>query len=81
MRKFLLIICSVCLLASSCNSQAPSHYSNSSSKIIIENPYSSGSGHYAGYEWAQKTGGNCSGNSQSFNEGCAEYYNQINNQK
>ncbi|MBU1124126.1 hypothetical protein KJ652_06100 [Patescibacteria group bacterium] len=41
------------------------------------NPYSEGTGHYAGFEWAERTGGNCNGNSQSFNEGCEEYYQQI----
>jgi hypothetical protein len=41
-----------------------------------ENPYSPGSGHSAGYDWAERTGGDCSGNSNSFNEGCEEYYSQ-----
>jgi hypothetical protein len=42
-----------------------------------ENPYSAGSGHYAGYEWAEEKGaGTCSGSSQSFNEGCEEYEQQ-----
>jgi hypothetical protein len=41
-----------------------------------ENPYSQGSGHYAGYEWAERHGGNCNGRSQSFNEGCEEYEEQ-----
>ena len=41
------------------------------------NPYDSGSGHYAGFEWAGETGGNCDGNSDSFNEGCEEYYFQL----
>jgi hypothetical protein len=42
-----------------------------------ENPYSQGTGHYAGYEWAEKKGsGSCDGSSQSFNEGCEEYENQ-----
>ena len=45
-------------------------------KTEIGNPYSSGSGHFAGYEWAERTGGDCSGNSASFNEGCEEYYRQ-----
>jgi len=43
----------------------------------VENPYSEGTGHYAGYEWAERTGGRCNGNSRSFNEGCEEYYLQI----
>lgn len=44
----------------------------------IGNPYSQGSGHYAGYEWAERTGRACSGNSTSFIEGCEEYRIQIN---
>lgn len=43
----------------------------------VGNPYSDGTGHFAGYEWAERTGGDCDGNSQSFNEGCEEYYQQI----
>jgi hypothetical protein len=40
-------------------------------------PYDEGSGHYAGYEWAQERGsGTCGGNSQSFVEGCEEYESQ-----
>ena len=42
----------------------------------VGNPYSEGTGHYAGYEWAERTGGDCDGNSQSFNEGCEAYYEQ-----
>jgi hypothetical protein len=45
----------------------------------MENPYDSDSGHSAGYDWAESTGGDCSGNSDSFNEGCEEYYNQESN--
>ena len=42
-----------------------------------ENPFDEGSGHYAGYEWAQSNGsGDCDGRSQSFIEGCEEYENQ-----
>ncbi|PYU14826.1 MAG: hypothetical protein DMG37_06405 [Acidobacteria bacterium] len=38
------------------------------------NPFSEGTGHYAGYEWAEKNGsGDCNGSSQSFREGCEEY--------
>jgi len=45
-----------------------------------ENPYDEhiDSGHYAGFEWAIKNEGECEGNSESFNEGCQEYYNQTN---
>jgi hypothetical protein len=39
-----------------------------------ENPYTEGTGHYAGYEWAEKNGsGTCNSSSESFNEGCEEY--------
>jgi hypothetical protein len=42
-----------------------------------ENPYSEGTGHYAGYEWAENKGsGACGGSSQSFIEGCEEYERQ-----
>ena len=41
-----------------------------------ENPYSEGTGHYAGYEWAERNGSSCSTSSQSFNEGCEEYETQ-----
>jgi hypothetical protein len=50
---------------------------NAASCTEPENPYSEGTGHYAGYEWAEKhNGAACDGNSQSFNEGCAEYDRQ-----
>lgn len=42
-----------------------------------ENPYAEGTGHYAGYKWAEEKGsGSCSGSSQSFVEGCEEYERQ-----
>ena len=42
-----------------------------------ENPYAEDSGHYAGYEWAERNNpGNCGGSSQSFIEGCEEYQRQ-----
>lgn len=42
-----------------------------------ENPYSEGSGHFAGFAWAEKNEPNaCSGNSPSFVEGCKEYQRQ-----
>lgn len=44
------------------------------SDLEPENPYSYGSGHYAGFEWAEsKDVSSCGGNSQSFIEGCEEY--------
>jgi hypothetical protein len=42
-----------------------------------ENPYDEGTGHYAGYEWAEKNNpSTCGGSSQSFIEGCEEYQHQ-----
>ncbi len=37
-----------------------------------ENPYDYDTGHYAGWEWGEE-GNYCSGNSDSFAEGCEEY--------
>lgn len=45
-----------------------------------ENPYSYDSGHYAGYEWAERNNvASCGGNSTSFIEGCEEYLRQVEN--
>jgi hypothetical protein len=42
-----------------------------------QNPYDEGSGHYAGYEWAEtNNSGDCGDRSQSFVEGCEEYQRQ-----
>jgi hypothetical protein len=41
-----------------------------------ENPYTDGTGHYVGYEWAESHGGSCDGRSSPFNEGCEEYEQQ-----
>ena len=70
------------MLTVGCRSSAPSKSSDSGEAASAhnctepENPYDEGSGHYAGYEWAQSSGsGTCGGNSQSFIEGCEEYEN------
>lgn len=48
------------------------------SSIEPDNPYSYGSGHYAGYEWATENDPTyCDGNSNSFIEGCQEYLDQL----
>lgn len=65
------MILSIFLLAAGCSD--PSTGSNSA---IPHNPYPEGSGHYAGYKWADETGGGCSSASTSFNEGCAEFWRQ-----
>jgi len=46
--------------------------------IPPHNPYNDGGGHDAGFNWAAENGTDCDGNSDSFNEGCAEYYRQLN---
>ena len=45
------------------------------STLEPENPYSAGSGHYAGFEWGEN-GNSCGGNSTSFIDGCEEYLRQ-----
>jgi len=48
---------------------------------IIESPYADGSGHDAGFQWAEENGiddpAECGGNSVSFIEGCEEYANTV----
>ena len=82
MRRFILpLTLAGLMLTVGCRSSAPSNSSDSSGDAVNctepENPYDEGSGHYAGYEWAQSSGsGTCGGNSQSFIEGCEEYESQ-----
>ena len=45
--------------------------------ITPYNPFNDGGGHDAGFNWAQEKGGYCNGNSDSFNEGCEEYFSQL----
>ena len=50
---------------------------SSSEENDLYNPYLSGTGHYAGYEWAYRNDvTSCGGNSDSFIEGCEEYLYQ-----
>jgi hypothetical protein len=71
------------LLVVGCTSSAPSSSDSNEDGADApncaepENPYTEGTGHYAGYEWAQNNGsGTCDGSSQSFIEGCEEYETQ-----
>ncbi len=83
MRKLtgrLTLIFLVSLLVA-CSSPEPSSESSSETtdctSLEPENPYSPGTGHYAGYEWAENNdAGSCGGDSQSFSEGCEEYLRQ-----
>jgi hypothetical protein len=70
---------SACLIAILCVSCSDSS-STAETKPCFEpeNPYNEDTGHYAGFNWAQENGEACDGNSESFNEGCEEYYTQLN---
>jgi hypothetical protein len=47
------------------------------SALEPDNPYTYGTGHYAGFEWAENNNpGYCDGNSDSFIEGCEDYLYQ-----
>ncbi len=47
------------------------------SALMPENPYDDGSGHYAGFEWAEsRDPASCGGNSASFIEGCQTFLDQ-----
>jgi hypothetical protein len=85
MRRFILpLTVAGLILTVGCRSSAPSNSSDSNGEATSapnctepENPYDEGSGHYAGFEWAESRGsGSCGGNSQSFIEGCEEYESQ-----
>ena len=84
MKKSILIaitfIISMSLFGCSNNSSNYSKQTVKSATNCVEpqNPYTEGSGHYAGFEWAKENGGACDGNSDSFNEGCENYYRQLN---
>lgn len=83
MHKFLILAAALNIFVGcSCsrNSDDVSKHSSSSDSSEYsdkENPYEEGSGHSAGYEWAQEHEvESCGGNSESFREGCEEYQNQ-----
>jgi hypothetical protein len=85
MRRFILqLTVAGLMLTVGCRSTTPSESFNSNGQGAFasactepENPYEEGSGHYAGYEWAESNGAtSCGGNSQSFIEGCEEYQDQ-----
>lgn len=80
MKRALVISLLILLFgASGCNSddQQSSGVASEKKCVAPQNSYDEGSGHYAGYEWAVENGGTCEGNSDSFNEGCEEYYDQL----
>lgn len=72
----LLCVLFAALVVVGCRSSTPSSDSTEKACAEPENPYDEGTGHYAGFKWAEENGGDCNGNSNSFNEGCEEYYSQ-----
>lgn len=82
MKQLLLCLLVTCLLATGC--AAPESRGEGASAALEscapgepDNPYAEGSGHFAGFEWAERNSvGSCGGNSQSFIEGCEEYLRQ-----
>lgn len=72
-----LITTSIAFTFTGCSDSDSQPKSKFQTCIEPENPYDEGSGHYAGYEWAIENNSSCDGNSDSFNEGCEEYYNQL----
>lgn len=54
-----LALLATTLFVSGCSSNNNDDYytEDNGEKVEIGTPYSEGSGHYAGYEWAERTGG------------------------
>ena len=78
-RVFSVVLIVFVLLFSACESSSSSEPSEKAEVSCEEpqNPYSEGSGHYAGFEWAEEhEPASCGGNSTSFIEGCEEWQNQ-----
>lgn len=61
------------LAASACSDSTSSQ---TDACLEPENPYNDGGGHDAGFKWAEENGPACDGNSDSFNEGCQEFFRQ-----
>jgi hypothetical protein len=75
MKQALSLIATLAVFLVGCSDSKPKE----SAQTICaepENPYDEGTGHYAGYKWAEENGGDCNGKSTSFNEGCEEYHSQ-----
>ena len=71
---FAFLICSM----SACNRRSEDtsqvYATREKSCEAPSNPYTDGTGHYAGWKWAEeKSVSSCGGNSSSFIEGCEEY--------
>ena len=81
MKKIIFVSIMLLFVAFGCdnNKPAPTQKKTKIENCISpQNPYNDGGGHDAGFNWATDTGGSCNGNSDSFNEGCVEFYRQLN---
>jgi hypothetical protein len=78
MKKIILLITLLILFFCSCENSSTTSPTKIEDCVPPNNPYSDGGGHDAGFNWAAENEGDCEGNSVSFNEGCAEYYRQLN---
>lgn len=78
MKKIVILVLVMSFILAGCSGGTNDYSSESQEESYnAGNPYSPGSGHYAGYEWAEsKDVSSCGGNSQSFIEGCEEYLRQ-----
>jgi hypothetical protein len=75
MKKMAVLVVMVSAVLIGCSDSKPKE-TYEKTCVEPENPYDEGTGHYAGYKWAEENGGDCNGNSNSFNEGCEEYHSQ-----
>jgi len=80
-KTMLLGVLFVFILISGCeksnSTAAPTKKVKAEDCVAPHNPYNDGGGHDAGFKWAEENGGNCDGNSESFNEGCTEFVRQL----
>jgi hypothetical protein len=75
--KRFLILVPITFLIAACNTSSKRDEEKAADCVEPQNPYEEGSGHYAGFQWAENdNSGTCNGSSDSFNEGCDEYETQ-----
>lgn len=79
MIKYILAIISTLLFSACSGGSGGGKYDDYQEDTAqpIESPYDEGTGHDAGYQWAEQNGitdpSNCGGDSDSFIDGCKEY--------
>jgi len=80
MKTTVLLVIILALLFPGCEKSSSSDLTKKTKAedcISPHNPYNDSGGHDAGFNWASDNGGDCNGNSESFNEGCAEFHRQL----